>query len=392
MDTTDRRINFDSQGVCHHCRQFDYVKKYKLPPLHLRQSLLDAEILKIKREGTGSQYDCVIGLSGGVDSSYLAYLVVKEFGLRPLAIHLDNGWNSLEAVKNINNIIKRLSIDFQTHVIDWEEFKDLQISYFKSSVLDIEVLTDHAISALIYKVAKANNIKHVLMGTNRATEQILPLDWRFNKNDLINLTDIHNKFGKSTIKTFPTMGDKLHQQYEKIDGIESFSPLNFVDYDKNKAKKILIDELRWQDYGGKHYESVFTRFYQGYILPRKFNVDKRKAHFATLINSGIMTREEALLELKKPPYPEDLLKKDYDYVIKKLEMSSEEFEALMLQKPKSHFFYKTDLRSKLNFIIYPAIFPYYKKLMVLKHFLKKKFNSILFQRTQAAPQPTKEIH
>jgi len=293
MDTSDPWIFFDENGVCYHCLHFDAKMRDWNDEDKLTATLSEI-IHKVKKSSENNEYDCVIGLSGGIDSSYLAYIVKRQFGLRPLAVHLDNGWNSKLAVKNIEHIIRKLDIDLHTHVVDWEEFRDIQISYIKASVIDIEAITDHAIIGCLFQTAVENNIKCIMLGTNDVTERILPRAWVFNKNDARNLLSIHRRFGTLPIKTYPLLGAATLKMYISRIGIEVFSPLNYVSYIKSQAKQVLINELGWIDYGGKHYESIFTRFYQGYILPRKFHVDKRRAHFSTLINSGQMTREQAL--------------------------------------------------------------------------------------------------
>lgn len=361
MDATDPRIRFDADGVCSHCREYAHKVVDTAPTREEAHSILASYAERVREAGRQDEYDCVIGLSGGTDSSYLAYVVAKELELRPLAVHLDNGWDSKLAVRNIHGIVRKLNIDLHTHVIDWEEFKDLQLAYLKASVIDIEVLTDHAINAILYRVAHENGIKFVLYGTNRVTEQILPLAWKFNKNDLKNIRAIHDTFGTVPMKTFPQMGRKRLRFYERS-GIERFSPLNYMQYEKSVAQRILAEELRWADYGTKHGESVFTRFYQGYILPKKFGVDKRKAHFSTLINSGQMTRGDALKELEHPPYDPSQQKDDYDYVVRKLGLEAASFERIMAQPVRSHFDFPTDIRSKLNYALYPVIYPWYQRI------------------------------
>lgn len=348
MDTSDLQITFDRRGHCNHCT--DYISML----MNQRQSLeelrkeLYHKVEVIRQAGKNKEYDCLIGISGGVDSTYLAYMVVKEFGLRPLAIHLDNGWNSKLAVKNINNIVRKLDIDLHTHVIDWEEFKQLQLAYLRASVIDIEVPTDHAIRAAMYHTAHKHDIKYILQGYNRNTEAIIPKAWTFYKLDVKNLLDIHNKFGKGSLHTYPLMGTKTMKAYEKKEGIRTFAPLNYMPFDAGVAKQLIIDELNWVDYGGKHHESVFTRFYQGYILPRKFGIDKRRAHYSTAICNGTMTRDEATELLKHPTYDPETQKQDYEYVIKKFDLSEASFEEIMNNPPKSHFDYKTELYSKIR--------------------------------------------
>jgi N-acetyl sugar amidotransferase len=362
MDTSDANIQFDAAGVCNHCRRFDFATGRRTSSKEFTRRQLES----VKREisGAGAEHNCVIGLSGGVDSSYLAYLVVRELGFRPLAVHLDNGWNSRLAVQNIQRIVRKLDIDLITHVIDWEEFKDLQRAYFYASVIDIEVPTDHAINAILYKVAADHGIQYLLMGTNRATEHIMPLGWNFiHKNDLVNLRDIHGRFGKLPLETFPQMGSRKLRHYKRDHKIKRLSPLNWIDYVKADAKEILQTELGWKDYGGKHFESLFTKIYQGHILVEKFGVDKRRAHLATLVISGQISREAALAELETPPYPPGDLEGDLDYLIKKLEFGGGELERIMAMPPKSHMDYATDLETKLRYHVYRRIHPYYQKVI-----------------------------
>jgi hypothetical protein len=295
----------------------------------------------------------------------LGYLVKRKFGLRPLAVHLDNGWHSKIAVKTIEHIIRKLAIDLHTHVIDWEEFKDIQLSYFKASVIDIEAITDHAITACLFHTAAENNIKYIFLGSNDATERITPIAWTFNKFDAKNIRSIHDKFGRHPIKTYPLLAYAKKQNYMSGKGITVFSPLDYVGYVKSLAKKKLIDDLGWVDYGGKHHESIFTRFFQAYILTTKFNIDKRRAHLSTLINSSQITRTQALEDLRSPAYNGDLLKQDYEYVIKKLGFTNAQFERIMALPVRSHFDYTTDLHSKLVYKVYPRFYQWYPLLRPL---------------------------
>ena len=347
MDTTDHQIKFDSSGNCNHCTEYFQLVSKDQQTLQSSSNSFKDLLKQIKTAGEGQEYDCVIGISGGVDSTYLAYLVVEEFGLRPLAIHLDNGWNSKLAVKNIQNILRKLSIDLETHVINWEEFKSLQKAYFAASVIDIEAITDHAINATLYQVADENKVKYILKGFNKVTEKIMPKSWTFNKNDLDNITDINAQFGTVKLETYPTLGVERLKYFEKERKIQTVFPYNYMEFDKDSAKGVIMEKLGWVDYGGKHYESIFTRFYQGYILPRKFNIDKRKAHYSNLICSGSMSREEALKELESAPYSKEMIEEDYEYTIKKLGYTKEEFEDILNAPVKSHFAYKTDLKSKI---------------------------------------------
>jgi tRNA(Ile)-lysidine synthase TilS/MesJ len=336
LDThDDPTLEFDERGVCNHCNHyFEHTSKSILPP-EVAENELKVTLDRIKEQGKGKPYDCVVGVSGGVDSTYVAYLA-KKWGLRPLVVHLDNAWNSELAVKNIESIVSKLGFDLFTYVIDWEEFKDLQLSYFKANVIDIEVLSDHAITACLYDQAKKHGIKTIFSGNNAATEGILPGVWVHRKLDWLNIEAIHKTYGTVPLKTFPkhTYWDAMMHKFVYKTNI--FYPLNYIHYNKAEVKQFIIKELGWRDYGGKHYESVFTRFYQSHILPEKFGVDKRKAHLATLICSGQMTKAEALEELKEPIINADLLKQDKEYTLKKLGFTPESFEAYLHTPPVPH--------------------------------------------------------
>ncbi len=342
LDTHDvPDLKLDQEGICQYCRRFE--TEYLNNPLGEQEKvhLLDKMKDTIRKAGKGKKYDCILGLSGGVDSSYMAYLA-KDWGLRPLIVHFDNGWNSELAVKNIESIIAHTGFDLYTHVVNWDEFRSLQLAYIKSGVLDWEVPTDHGFMGALFRAAKKEGIKHILTGTNHQTEGILPKSMSSNKDDSINILDIARKFGAQPFKTYPFVGPLRHIYYTEIYGFERHAPLNWIDYHKDRAKETIIREMGWRDYGGKHYESVFTRFYQGYVLPVKYGVDKRKAHFASLINSGQMTREEAMEILKTDPYGnEDLKWQDFEFVAKKLGMSQEELHAILAEKPVSHQHYRT---------------------------------------------------
>ncbi len=328
MDTTDTEIVFDEKGNCNHCNNY-----YKLAPLYVHSNDNWLENLykladEIKKNQKNSEYDCIVGVSGGVDSTYVAYWA-KKLELRVLTVHLDNGWNSELAVKNIENIVTKLNFDYQTWVIDWEEFKDLQISFLKASVANAEIPTDHSFLAAIYRLCDKYNIKYILNGSNFVTEGILPKSWGYNAKDIKHLKAIHNLFGKIKLKTYPFLGFYREFYYTYVKGIKNVRILNHLPYDKAAAMEVIKKELGWQYYGGKHYESIFTRFFQAYILPQKFNIDKRKAHLSTLICSGQINREQALDEMKSETYPAEMLKQDKEYVIKKLGLTGEEFEYIM---------------------------------------------------------------
>jgi N-acetyl sugar amidotransferase len=340
MDTTDPDIVFDAAGVCSHCHRYDRVARERVIPPGERQQRLADLVAEIKARGRGKPYDCVIGVSGGVDSTYVAWLV-KDLGLRPLAVHLDNGWNSELAVANIEKTLKTLGIDLYTHVIDWEEFRDLQISFLKASTPDGEVPTDHAIFALLYQVAAEQGLRHVVTGTNVATEAVLPEKWGYGYFDWRYVRDVHKRFGGRRLQTYPHFSLARLAYYMFVRRIRMVSVLNYIDYDKATAMRILEEKLNWVYYGGKHYESIYTRFYQAYVLPRKFDIDKRKAHLSNLVLSNQTTRDAALNEMQAPVYPEDLLLQDRAYSIKKLGLTEAEFESLMESPNRTFLDYRT---------------------------------------------------
>jgi N-acetyl sugar amidotransferase len=353
MDSiNDPDILINDDGVCNHCITFDFEFN-KLPKGINKEKELESIIKKIKLKGVGRKYDCLLGVSGGVDSSYLAYLC-SIYGLRPLIIHFDNGWNSELSVLNIQNLLDKLGFDFETLVINWDEFKDLQLSYFKAGVVDLEFPTDHAILASMFKIAKKHNIKFVLSGHNVVTEgTYLPKSWVHSKLDYLNLKDIHKQYGSIKLKTYPYLSfiKRLYNFYNSQ--FEYIQLLNFVDYNKFEVKKKLISELSWKDYGGKHFESIFTRFYQGYILPNKFNIDKRVFHYSCLVQSEQITREQAIKLLQEPIYDINLLESDKKYVLKKLNFNEATFEDYMRAPIRKHNEFKSEQKywNKYFFVI-----------------------------------------
>lgn len=333
MDTTDPDIQFDVRGICNHCLSYDRIIKEAVFTGEDGRRKLDAIVTDIKKNGANQKYDCVIGVSGGVDSTFVAYKV-KELGLRPLAVHLDNGWDSELAVKNIENTLTKLDIELYTYVIDWTEFKDIQLSFLKASTPDAEIPSDHAIVASIYQAAEKLGVKYTIWGENHRTETHLPLAWSRGHRDWKYIQSVHKQFGRVPFKTFPHLSLRnLTRGYGRTHRLDI---LNYLDYVKNDAMQVLQKELDWKYYGGKHYESIYTRFYQGYILPRKFGFDKRKSHLSSLICSGEITRDKALQELENETYPADLQEQDRQYVIKKFGLTEDEFEAIM-NLPKKTF-------------------------------------------------------
>lgn len=334
----DPDITFDGDGICNYYYQYNDLVQQVLPREDERESRLQEQIEEVKRNGKGKPYNCITGVSGGVDSSYLVYKA-KEWGLRPLIVHFDNGWNSEIAVHNINKIIEHTGFNLYTIVVDWEEFRDLQLAYLKSGVVDLEVPTDHAIFATWFKLADKYKITSILDGNNIATEAILPPSWIYNKADHINLLGIHRRFGTRPLKTYPVFGLKEKSFQPFFNAIRIFRPLDFINYNKEEAKQTISEKMGWVDYGGKHYESIYTKFYQAYILPYKYKIDKRKPHLSNLILSGQLTREKAIEELNKPLYKPGELEQEKTYVLKKLGLSVDEFEELMMKQPVPHEVY-----------------------------------------------------
>lgn len=344
MDTTDPDIQFNAAGVCSHCMHFDnFTKQYWFPNSEGARKL-ESIVAQIKADGKSGPYDVIIGLSGGVDSSYLCYWAVKKAHLRVLAVHVDAGWNSELAVSNIEKIVKTLKIDLVTQVIDWEEMRDLQLAFFKAGVANQDTPQDHAFLGAVYAFALKNKIRYVLNGSNIATESILPVAWGHSARDLDQLMGIHRKFGARSLKTFPKMS--FYQSYILIPYLKKLrviEPLNYMPYDKAVAISTLEQQLGWRYYGGKHYESRFTKFFQSYWLPKKFGYDKRRAHLSSLIVAGQLSRESALEELQKPLYENTELAEDKQLIAKKLGISVLTLEDLMQQPNKFYTDYPNNM-------------------------------------------------
>jgi len=344
MDTTDPEIVFDSNGVCNHCTRALTLLETRLPMYKTGDYRFDRVIDRLRTEGRGRKYDCLVGVSGGMDSTYVAYLASRA-GLRALAVHFDNGWNSELAVKNIENTLTRMGIELYTHVVDWEEFRDLQWAFLQASVPDAEVPTDHGIWALLYRTAAKWGIGTIITGTNLNTESILPRRWTYGITDWTYIRDIHRRFGTRPLRTFPHCSRWQFGYYVAARRIRTVSLLNAVEYDKKVATAELEREIGYRHYGGKHHESIYTRFFQSYILPIKFNIDKRKAHLSSLILSGQTTRELALEELKRPIADAKLVQSDLTYVVKKFGVDEETFARMMAAPPKSFRDYRNEFRS-----------------------------------------------
>jgi len=337
MDTSDPDISFDESGAS------NYVGYYQD---HFAQLVADAQsgrrlpelhrlVEQIKSDGRGKQYDVIVGVSGGVDSTYLA-LQASRLGLRVLAVHFDSGWNSELAVGNIHNLITNLGIDLYTQVVDWREMRDLQLAFLKSGIANADTPTDHAFGFVALEQAKKHGIKHILSGSNYVSESILPASWEYTSDDARLLKAIQRRFGTVKLKSYPvmsTLSRKIWHPY--VRGIRTHDLLNYIPYHYNEAKEQISRELGWRDYGGKHYESVFTRWFQGYYLPTRFGYDKRIAHLSSLILAGEMTREEALSRLEADHYPEPLRTQDHAFIAKKIGISVEELDSIVSAPTKT---------------------------------------------------------
>jgi N-acetyl sugar amidotransferase len=330
MDTSDSSIIFDELGVCDHCKTFLSEIKPNWDFGERGQTELQSLVKKIKKSGIGKDFDCIIGMSGGIDSSYLTYMA-SELGLKPLVFHVDAGWNSQEAVNNIEKLVDKLGLDLYTEVIDWDEMRDLQLAFFRSSLPQIDTPQDHAFFATMYKFAEKHNVKYILTGANYSTECIRnPIEWMYYQSDSVLLRDIHRKFGSRTLKNFPITSIFHHKIYlPYIKGIKVVKPLNFIPYFKDEAKEILVKKFGWQPYPQKHFESRFTRFFEGYWLPKKFGYDTRKVQFSSLILTGQMSRNDALEKLSGPALDENTIRQEFEYIANKLNISIQQLESFM---------------------------------------------------------------
>lgn len=336
MDTSDPEIVFDNRGVCNHCRHFDEVTRKEWFPNEEGTQRWTAIAAQIRQAGQGQEYDCILGLSGGVDSSYLA-LKVKDWGLRPLVVHVDAGWNSELAVANVEKIVKHCNFDLHTHVVDWEEMRDLHLAYLKAGVANQDVPQDHVFFASLYHFATRNNIRYILSGGNLATEGIFPSAWHGSAMDAINLKDIHSKYGERPLKTYSTISFfDYYFWYPLVKKMRTVRPLNYMPYNKQQAVAELEQKIGWRAYGRKHGESLFTKLFQNYYLPAKFGYDKRKPHLSSLIVSRQMSREEALAKLAEPLYDPQELEIDIAYFCKKLRITRQQFDGF-LAAPSHHY-------------------------------------------------------
>jgi len=345
MDTTDPDITFDKRGWCDYCRNYYVNIQPHWHPNEKGGKILASVVDKIKDDGRKRDHDCLIGISGGIDSSYVTYITKEKLGLRPLMLHVDAGWNSQVSVNNIERLIDGLKLDLHTEVVDWFEMKDLQLAFLKAQVPHLDAPQDHAFFASLYNFAAKHSFKYIITGANYSTECIRePLEWIYHASDLRQLKDIHRRFGQRPLKTFPTADIfKYKLFYRYIKGVRVVKPLNYVPYIKEKAIQELSDRFGWQKYPHKHYESRFTRFFEGYWLPKKFGYDKRRTHFSSLILTKQMNREEALGLIAQPAYDEQLMCQDFEYVAKKLDLSISDLQALMNGRNRTYRDYRNNM-------------------------------------------------
>jgi N-acetyl sugar amidotransferase len=343
MDTSDSNIVFDSRGWCDYCNNYHQNILPNWHPDERGARELAGIVDQIKRDGEGKDHDCLIGISGGIDSSYVTYLAKAKLGLRPLIFHVDAGWNTQQAVNNIEKLVDGLGLDLHTEVVDWLEMQDLQLAFFKAQVPHLDTPQDHAFFAALYNFAAKNGFKYLLTGANYSTECVRePVEWHYHASDLRQLKDIHRRFGRRPLRTFP-LADILKYKlyYRFIKGVRVVKPLNLVPYIKEEAIQELVDKFGWQRYAHKHYDSRFTRFYEGYWLPTKFGYDKRRAHFSSLILTKQMTRDEALERIAKPAYDAETIAQDFEYIATKLDLSVAELQSLMGGENKTYRDYKS---------------------------------------------------
>ena len=343
MDTSDSKITFGPDGVCDHCQTFYAQVVPSWDTGERGRAALERITAEIKKHGAGRDFDCIIGVSGGIDSSYLTYIAKTKLDLRPLVFHVDAGWNSQIAVNNIEKLVDGLGLDLYTEVIDWEEMRDLQLAFFKSGVPHIDTPQDHAFFATMYKFAEEHRVRYILTGANLSTECIRnPIEWMYYQSDSVQLRDIHRRFGTRPLRSFPITSILRHKVYlPYIRRIRVVRPLNYVPYVKEDAMRLLQEKFGWQPYPQKHFESRFTRFYESYWLPKKFGYDTRRVQYSSLILTKQMTREEALEKLSRPAYDEATIAHDIEFVATKLGISVDELLGYLSGPNKTYRDYRS---------------------------------------------------
>lgn len=380
MDTSAKGITFDEQGICSYCTSFlnDSTYVLKIDPVE-QEKKLNVLVNTIKEKGRNRKYDCIIGVSGGVDSSW-ALVKAVQLGLRPLAVHMDNGWNSELAQNNIANLVRGLGVDLYTHVIDWKEYKRLMQAFFDADVIDVELLYDNAMFAVNYRKAAEYGIKYIMSGMNTTSEGMpMPADWNWHKFDKKNIVEIAKRFGGIRLNTFPAIGTMEYVKNKYIKHIQWVPFLDYFQYNKIEAMQILAAEYGYKPYPYKHYESIFTRFYQGFLLPEKFGVDKRRVHLGSLVIAGQMTRETALTDLEKLPYPSEKdLAEDRRYFLKKIGWTEQDLKNYLERPIVPHMAYPSEkglwdfiLISKNDRVLYNFFKKIYKSIRQMTHKFKK---------------------
>lgn len=342
MDTSDANIVFDAQGVCDHCRGFEEHVRPNWHPDETGERMFAAVVERIKDDGRGRDFDCILGMSGGLDSSFLLHKAVKDFGLRPLVFHVDGGWNTDIAVSNIQALVDGLGLDLYTEVINWNEMRDFQLAFFKSGVPHLDIPQDHAFVATLYNFADKHGIRYILNGGNIATECVRnPLEWLYYGTDMRQLNDIRRRFGTVPMKSYPFSSVLRHKFYLRyIRRVQVVKPLDWMPYTKALARETLSSLYGWRPYPQKHFESRFTRFYEGYWLPERFGYDTRRVQFSSLILTGQMTRNEAIEELKRPAYDPETISHEFDYIARKLGIGSEELRGYFTMPKKTYADYR----------------------------------------------------
>jgi N-acetyl sugar amidotransferase len=346
MDTSDPGIGFDQNGISNHYWDFEINVRPNWHPNEQGRLELERRIEAIKREGKGKDFDCLLGLSGGVDSSFMLHMMVKDFGLRPLVFHVDGGWNSEVAVHNIQVLVEQLGLDLYTEVINWEEMRDFQLAWFKSGLPQIDIPQDHAFIAVLYQFAEKYGIKTILNGGNISTECVNnPLQFFYWGTDMLQIRDVIRRFGTVPMRTYPFSSVYRHKIYLRyLKGVKVFKPLNLMPYNKQSSMNLLASEYGWKPYARKHFESRFTKFFEGYWLPTRFGFDVRRVQYSALILTGQMTREDALRELEKPPYDPETIEQDFEYIATKLGITSVELRGYHQMPKKFYWDYRNQHR------------------------------------------------
>lgn len=343
MDTTDPDIRFDESGRCNHCDSLEKQLQQIRERNGAGEDYLKRIVQILKSKGKGRKYDAVLGISGGVDSCYAAWLL-SQYGVRLLLVHMDNGWNSDEANANIKKVASALKLDYESYVLDWHQFRDAQLAFLKASVIEAETPTDVAIAAIVHKAAARHRVKFIIGGGNLATEGILPKQWHYDSKDARFFKSVLNTFGSQKAKGFPLFGYQKEIFYKVVKGIRIIYPLNYIRFNKRETVLFLEKQIGWKYYGGKHHESRFTKFIHSYYLVKKFNIDYRKATYSSLITAGEMTRNEAVEILNIQPYKEEDISREMDFIAKKLGISRIELEEILASPPRSYNDYPNSKR------------------------------------------------